>query len=51
MSGEEEKEEEENLEEERQKLAELGVDHTWAILTSGEKKKKEIEKRTFVGFK
>jgi hypothetical protein len=51
MSGEEEKEEDENFEEERQKLAELGVNHTWDILSSGEKTKKEIEKKKFIGFK
>ncbi|MFW9895075.1 MAG: hypothetical protein ACFFD7_04655 [Candidatus Thorarchaeota archaeon] len=51
MSREEEEVEEENLDEERQKLAELGVVHTWNILSSGEKKKKEIEKKPFIGFK
>lgn len=47
-----EKEQEEDLEEERKKLNELGVNSTWNILTSGEKRKKEPkEKPTFRGFK
>ena len=51
MSEEEKEEEENNLETERQKLKQLGVDHTWDILTSGEKKsKKPEEKPTFRGF-
>ncbi|MHA2397970.1 MAG: hypothetical protein ACXADU_03660 [Promethearchaeota archaeon] len=49
--SEEEKEEENNIEDERQKLAELGIDNTWNILTSGEKKeKKPKEKKAFRGF-
>jgi len=51
MSEEEKKEDEESLEEERQKLADLGVDSTWELLSSGEKKKKEPEKKQFIGFK
>lgn len=51
MSEEEKEEEEINLESERKKLDELGVAHTWDILTTGEKKKKEPkEKPTFRGF-
>ena len=44
--------EDENVtEEERKKLEELGVDNTWGMLTSGEKKKKEPEtKKPFIGF-
>ena len=49
--SEEEKEEEENFkEEEKQKLKELGVDNTWDILTTGEKKRKEPKKKPFRGF-
>jgi len=53
MSEEEKKEEEENIENERQKLTELGVNSTWDLLTSEEKKikKKELQKKTFIGFK
>jgi len=51
MSEEEKKEEEENLDNERQKLAELGVTGTWDLLSSGEKKRKELEKKSFIGFK
>ncbi|MFX1571301.1 MAG: hypothetical protein ACFFB0_00990 [Promethearchaeota archaeon] len=52
MSEEENEEEEENLELERKKLEEMGVTSTWDILTSGEKKKKESEKKPiFRGFK
>jgi hypothetical protein len=50
MSEEEKEEEEHSLEEERKKLGELGVDSTWGILTTGEKKKKEREKKPFRGF-
>jgi len=46
----EEEEEEDFIEEEKQKLKELGVDNTWDILTTGEKKKKDIEKKPFRGF-
>jgi hypothetical protein len=38
-------------EDERKKLKELGVDSTWDILTSGEKKKEESKaKKPFRGF-
>ena len=47
MSEEEKKEEEENIENERQKLTELGVNSTWDLLSSDEKKRKEQEKREF----
>lgn len=50
MSEEEKKEE--DMENERQKLTELGVNSTWDLLSSDEKKeKKELEKKTFIGFK
>lgn len=50
MSEEEKKEE--DMENERQKLTELGVNSTWELLSSDEKKeKKELEKKTFIGFK
>ncbi|MCK4287521.1 MAG: hypothetical protein KAX18_15020 [Candidatus Lokiarchaeota archaeon] len=50
--SEEEKKEEEEMENERQKLTELGVNSTWELLSSDEKKeKKELEKKTFIGFK
>lgn len=57
--SEEENEEEENslnqeeysLDEERQKLEELGVDNTFDLLTTGEKKRKSPEKKPFRGFK
>lgn len=46
-----EKEDENAVENERKKLKDLGVDNTWNILTSGEKKKKEPEKnKVFIGF-
>ena len=46
-----EKENEKELEDEREKLKDLGVDSTWNILSSGEKKKKEPEeKKAFRGF-
>ncbi|MHA2282892.1 MAG: hypothetical protein ACXAC5_18780 [Promethearchaeota archaeon] len=48
---EEEKEEEDFNEDDRGKLAKLGVSSTWELLSSGEKKKKEPEKKTFIGFK
>jgi hypothetical protein len=56
MSEEEEKEEypldeeEYSLDEERKKLSELGVDNTFNLLTTGEKKRKEPEKKPFRGF-
>jgi len=50
MSEEEKKEDEGSMEDERQKLDELGVENTWELLSSGEKKKKEIEKKPFIGF-
>ncbi|MBA7553883.1 hypothetical protein ES705_46487 [subsurface metagenome] len=50
MSEEEKEEEEHSIDEERKKLGELGVDSTWGILTTGEKKKKEPEKKPFRGF-
>ena len=43
-----------SLDEERKKLKDLGVDSTWDILSTGEKKKKKPEdedKPTFRGFK
>ncbi len=50
--SEEEIEQDEDLEEERKKLKELGVNSTWNILISGEKKKKEPkEKPEFREFK
>jgi hypothetical protein len=58
MSEEENEEEEDSLDqeeysvdEERQKLSELGVDNTFDLLTTGEKKRKEPEKKPFRGFK
>jgi hypothetical protein len=39
--GKEETEKDEDLEEERKKLKELGVESTWNILTNLAKKKKE----------
>ncbi len=40
-----------SMDEERKKLKEMGVDSTWDILTTGEKKKKEPEKKKeFRGF-
>jgi len=49
--NQEEKEDENVVENERKKLKDLGVDNTWNILTSGEKKKKEPEKnKVFIGF-
>jgi hypothetical protein len=50
MSEEEKEEEDYSIDEERKKLGELGVDSTWGILTTGEKKKKEPEKKPFRGF-
>ncbi len=48
---EDENEDEVSLDEERKKLKEMGVSSTWDILTSGEKKKKELEeKKKFRGF-
>jgi len=43
-------EEEYSLDEERKKLSELGVDNTFDLLTTGEKKRKEPEKKPFRGF-
>ena len=43
-------EEEYSLDEERKKLSELGVDNTFNLLTTGEKKRKEPEKKPFRGF-
>jgi len=49
--SENEKDEENNIEDERKKLAELGIDNTWNILTSSEKKeKKPKENKAFRGF-
>ena len=50
MSEEENEEEKFSLDEERKKLSELGVDNTFNLLTTGEKKKKEVEKKPFRGF-
>lgn len=50
--SEEENENEMSLDEERKKLKEMGVNGTWDILTTGEKKKKKPENKTeFIGFK
>ncbi|MFX0041863.1 MAG: hypothetical protein ACFE8L_03025 [Candidatus Hodarchaeota archaeon] len=43
--SEEEIERDEDIEEERKKLKELGVNSTWNILMSGEKKEKEPKKK------
>lgn len=49
--SQDENEDENVKEEERKKLEELGVDNTWGILTSRDKKKKEPEpKKPFRGF-
>jgi hypothetical protein len=49
--NDDEKEDGLSLDEERKKLKEMGVDSTWDILTTGEKKKKEPEKKKeFRGF-
>ena len=49
--SQDEKEDEKELEDEREKLKDLGIDSTWNILSSGEKKKKEPEeKKPFRGF-
>ena len=49
--SQDEKEDEKELEDEREKIKDLGVDSTWNILSSGEKKKKEPEeKKAFRGF-
>ncbi len=49
--SQDEKEDEKELEDERKKLKDLGIDSTWNILSSGEKKKKEPEeKKAFRGF-
>ena len=50
MSEEENEEEEYSLDEERKKLSELGVDNTFNLLTTGEKKRKEPERKPFRGF-
>jgi hypothetical protein len=47
---EDENEDDISLEEERKKLKEMGVNSTWDILTTGEKKRKEPEKKEFRGF-
>lgn len=48
---EDENEDDISLDEERKKLKEMGVNSTWDILTTGEKKKKEPEeKKEFIGF-
>jgi hypothetical protein len=39
-----------SLDEEREKLSELGVNNTFDLLTTGEKKRKEPEKKPFRGF-
>ncbi|MFX1378462.1 MAG: hypothetical protein ACFFA4_05160 [Promethearchaeota archaeon] len=39
-----------SLDEERKKLKDMGVSSTWDILTTGEKKKKQEEKKVFRGF-
>ncbi|MFW9900255.1 MAG: hypothetical protein ACFFDY_03080 [Candidatus Thorarchaeota archaeon] len=52
--SEDENENNMSLDEERKKLKDLGVDSTWNILSSGEKKKKnpeDEEKPVFRGFK
>jgi hypothetical protein len=49
--SEDENEDEMSLDEERKKLNEMGVDSTWDILSSGEKKKKKPEeKKPYRGF-
>jgi len=49
--SQDEKEDEKELEDEREKLKDLGIDSTWNILSSGEKKKRELEeKKAFRGF-
>lgn len=58
MMSEEENDEEElslneedySVDEERKKLSELGVDNTFNLLTTGDKKRKEPEKKPFRGF-
>ncbi|MFX1312531.1 MAG: hypothetical protein ACFFHD_07960 [Promethearchaeota archaeon] len=51
MSEEEKEEEEQNIDLERKKLEKMGVNSTWDILSSKEKKKKEQEKKpSFRGF-
>jgi len=52
--SEEENEDEMSMDEERKKLKDLGVNSTWDILTTREKKKKKPEhenKPAFRGFK
>lgn len=52
LMSEDENEDEMSLDEERKKLKDLGVNSTWDILTSGEKKKKKPEdKPVYRGFK
>jgi hypothetical protein len=46
----EEEEEENFVEEEKRRLKELGVTSTWDILTTREKKKKDLENKSFRGF-
>ena len=52
--SEDENEDEMSMDEERKKLKDLGVNSTWNMLTTGEKKKKKPEdedKPPFRGFK
>ena len=49
--SEDENENEMSMDEERKKLKEMGVNSTWDMLTTGEKKKKPEEKKAFRGFK
>lgn len=52
--SEDENNDEMSLDEERKKLKDMGVNSTWGILTSGEKKKKkpeDEEKPAYRGFK
>jgi hypothetical protein len=52
MSNEEEQDKEQSVQDERKKLSDLGVGNTWDILTSGDKKPKEQEKKPeYRGFK
>ncbi len=49
--SEDENDNEKSIDEEREKLKEMGVSSTWDILTTGEKKKKKPEdKKNFIGF-
>lgn len=52
VMSEDENENEMSLDEERKKLKEMGINSTWDILTTGEKKKKKPEnKPAYRGFK